>query len=68
MRSVVRSLQHERLWRSQEVRLEEETPDGTLLLFAISRGRAMKKSRDQEMQALLQVIAQPPKPGKPSGP
>ncbi len=47
--------------------LEQETPDGTLLLFAISRGRIMKKSRDQEMRALLQVIAQPPKPGKPSG-
>lgn len=46
--------------------LEQETPDGKLLLFAISRGLVMKKSRDQEMQALLQIIAQPPKPGKPS--
>ncbi|MBI2564153.1 MAG: hypothetical protein HYW08_17570 [candidate division NC10 bacterium] len=46
--------------------LEQETPDGKLLLFAVSRGRAMKKSRDQEMQALLQVIAQPPRPEKPS--
>ena len=46
--------------------LEEETPDGKLLLFAISRGRAMKESRDQEMQALLQIIAQPPRPEKPS--
>ncbi|MBI4736655.1 MAG: hypothetical protein HY766_11475 [candidate division NC10 bacterium] len=48
--------------------LEQETPDGKLLRFAISRGRVMKKTRDQEMQALLQVIAQPPKPGKRSGP
>jgi hypothetical protein len=44
--------------------LEEETPDGKLLLFAISRGRAMKKTRYQEMQAFLQIIA-PPKPEKP---
>jgi hypothetical protein len=37
--------------------LEQETPDGKLLLFAISRGRLMKMSREQEMQALLQIIA-----------
>lgn len=47
--------------------LEEETPDGKLLLFAISRGRVMKKTRDREMQAFLQIIAQPSKPEKPSG-
>jgi len=46
--------------------LEQETPDGKLLLFAISRGRLMKQSREQEMQAFLQIIAQPPKPEKPS--
>jgi len=46
--------------------LEQDTPDGRLLLFAISRGRAMKTSRDQEMQALLQIIAPPPKPETPS--
>ncbi len=46
--------------------LEQETPDGKLLLFAISRGRLMKKSREQEMQSLLQIIAPPPKPEKPS--
>jgi hypothetical protein len=45
--------------------LEQETPDGRVLLFAISRGRAMKTSRDQEMEALLQIIAPPPPPGKP---
>ena len=46
--------------------LEQETPDGKLLLFAISRGRAMKTSRDREMQAMLQILATPPKPEKPS--
>ncbi len=45
--------------------LEQDTPDGKLLLFAISRGRAMKISRDQEIQALLQIIAPPPKPNRP---
>jgi len=47
-------------------RLEDETPDGKLLLFAISRGRVMKKSREQEMERLLQIIAPPRKPEKPS--
>lgn len=46
--------------------LEQETPDGKLLLFAISRGRIMKKTRDQEMQAMLQIIAQPPSPERSS--
>ncbi len=46
--------------------LEQDTPDGKLLLFAISRGRVMKRSREQEMQTLLQIIGQPPKPEKPS--
>jgi len=46
--------------------LEQETPDGKLLLFAISRGRLMTQSRQREMQRLLQVIAPPPKPEKPS--
>ncbi len=45
--------------------LEQETPDGKLVLFAISRGRLMKRSREQEMQALLQIIAAPPKPDRP---
>jgi len=48
--------------------LEQETPDGKLLLFAISRGRLMKRSREQQMQDLLQIIGQPPKPEKPSRP
>jgi hypothetical protein len=46
--------------------LEQETPDGKLLLFAISRGRLMKKSRGEEMQSLLQIVS-PPKPQEPSG-
>lgn len=48
--------------------LEQETPDGKLLLFAISRGRLMKRSREREMQAYLQIIAPPPKPEKPTDP
>ncbi len=47
--------------------LEQETPDGKFLLFAISRGWTMKKSREEEMQALLQIIGRPPKPNEPSG-
>ena len=39
--------------------LEQETPDGQLLRFAISRGRLMKQSRRQEMQTLLQIISRP---------
>ncbi len=46
--------------------LEQDTSDGRLLLFAISRGRLMKRSREQEMEAFLQIIGQPPKPEKPS--
>ena len=45
--------------------LEQETPDGKLLLFAISRGRLIKKTRDREMQALLEIAAPPPKPKGP---
>lgn len=48
--------------------LEEETPDGKLLRFAISRGRLMKRARAQEMQRLLEIVAPPPRPEKPSGP
>ena len=46
--------------------LEQETPDGKLLRFAISRGRLMKQSRRQEMETLLQIISRPPKPKEPS--
>jgi hypothetical protein len=43
--------------------LEQDTPDGKLLLFAISRGRVMKKTRDRELDAMLQIISplSPPK-------
>jgi hypothetical protein len=44
------------------VHLEQETPDGKLLLFAISRGRLLKQTRDREFQALLEIAAPPPKP------
>lgn len=46
--------------------LEQETPDGTLLRLAISRGRVMKKTRDRELEALLEIISPPPPPGKAS--
>ncbi|MGE5850337.1 MAG: hypothetical protein ACM362_09445 [Candidatus Methylomirabilota bacterium] len=46
--------------------LEQETRDGKLLLFAISRGRVMKRRRDREMEALLQIISPPPPPEKPA--
>ncbi len=46
--------------------LEQETPDGTLLLFAISRGRLIQKDRDRELQGLLRIAASPsPKPETP---
>lgn len=43
--------------------LEQETPDGMLLRLAISRGRVMKKTRDRELEALLQIISPPPPSG-----
>jgi predicted XRE-type DNA-binding protein len=46
--------------------LEQETPDGKLLLFAISRGRLIKKAREQEIRALLDIAAPPPKPQGPA--
>jgi hypothetical protein len=42
--------------------LEQETPDGKLLRFAISRGRLLKQTRDREFQALLEIAAPPSKP------
>ena len=44
--------------------LEQDTPDGKLLLFAISRGHVMKRTRDREMETLLQIIGQPPPSGE----
>ena len=39
--------------------LERETPDGCLLRFAISRGRAMKRERGQALRSLLQITPPP---------
>ena len=39
--------------------LEQETPDGRLLRFAISRGRAMKTERRQALAHLLQIAPAP---------
>ncbi len=47
--------------------LEQDTPDGKLLRFAISRGRLMQKSREEEMRSLLQIVTPPPRPEEPSG-
>jgi hypothetical protein len=35
--------------------LEQETPDGRLLRFSISRGRVMTRERAQSLQSLLQI-------------
>jgi hypothetical protein len=40
--------------------LEQETPDGKLLLFALSRGRLIKRDRDRGVQDLLQIVSRPP--------
>jgi hypothetical protein len=45
--------------------LEQETPDGKLLRFSISRGRFMKRDRDRQMQAVLQILTQRSTPEKP---
>jgi len=39
--------------------LEQETPDGTLLRFAISRGRVMKAERSRTLQHLLLIAPSP---------
>jgi hypothetical protein len=45
--------------------LEQDTPDGKLLRFAISRGRAMKSERSRALQHLLHIIAPVPTAGGP---
>ena len=40
--------------------LERETPDGKLLLFAISRGRLIQAERQQLMVDLRQIASPPP--------
>ena len=39
--------------------LEQDTPDGTLLRFAISRGRVMKSERSRTLQHLLHIAPSP---------
>ena len=45
--------------------LEQETPDGKLLLFAISRGRSMRAGRAAGARVLLDILPPPPKPETP---
>lgn len=45
-------------------RLEQDTPDGRLLRFAISRGRVMKTERSRALQHLLQIALPPAAAGK----
>jgi hypothetical protein len=47
--------------------LERETPDGKLLLVAISRGRLIKEDRQQMMADFLQIAPPPPPKRSPSG-
>ena len=51
-------------YKDLEFHLEQETADGRLLRFAISRGRIMKAERRQALPHLLQV-APPPTPSDP---
>ncbi len=46
--------------------LEGETPDGRLLLFAISRARLMRASRNRRMHGLLPIDDPPGTPEKSS--
>jgi hypothetical protein len=40
--------------------IERETPDGKLLLLAISRGRLITQQRQQGLRALLDILPQSP--------
>jgi hypothetical protein len=51
--------------------LDQDTPDGKLLRFAISRGRTMRQARNQTLQNLLQIAPGSPMPmgeGRPQAP
>ncbi len=48
--------------------LEQDTPDGKLLRFAISRGRVMRSERSRALQHLLQIARSPAAGGQPAGP
>jgi hypothetical protein len=52
--------------------LEQETPDGRLLRFAISRGRLIAHDRAEVRQRILQIASAPaagsaPQPARPEG-
>ena len=48
--------------------LEQDTPDGKLLRFAISRGRVMKSERSRALQHLLHIASSPAAGGQPADP
>jgi hypothetical protein len=50
-------------YRDLIAHLEQETPDGNLLRFAISRGRMMKTARRRAQQTLFQIASEPARPG-----
>ena len=54
--------------RTSIAHLEQETPDGNLLRFAISRGRMMKTDRRRAQQALFQIASEPARPGSGGAP
>jgi hypothetical protein len=52
-------------YKELEYHLRSGTPDGRLLRFAISRGRAMRAERRQATARLLQIGHPPAPPGSP---
>lgn len=48
--------------------LEQDTPDGKLLRFAISRGRVMKSERSRALRHLLHIAPSPAAGGPPADP
>lgn len=46
-------------YRDLVAHLEQDTPDGKLLRFAISRGRLMKSERSRTLQHLLRIAPSP---------
>jgi len=50
-------------YRDLIAHLEQETADGNLLRFAVSRGRMMKTERRRAQQALFQIASEPARPG-----
>jgi len=48
--------------------LEQDTPDGRILRFAISRGRAMKGDQARSRSPLLEIAPSPPVPNSEESP